>query len=159
MFLLNTMQALDFAATESSGDRPWVLAWIFFGVIVFTTFLMYMFGEDGVVVLVGIFVGGFAFAVTMFIGGGGEGYTAEQKNELQSWASETYLIDVSKSQANDLLEYQVDLKDSKPGEVNENAITVKDSYGKTVSVTLVQDGKNYVLVQSGSELPGATKGE
>ena len=95
----------------------------------------------GILVCMIVFMGNFLFNL--------DPATDKQVTELQSWASDTYMLDISDDDANILIEKQLDVTnvdDTDELQEHQRVVIMDDAYGDNVRVSLIKDGDTYTLI-------------
>lgn len=154
--ILITAKVLDFSAT--SNHTGLIIGLVLASIILIFGVVFSFIEYDILIFFVSILIASLALVLSM-MGGSREkndSFNAEQISILKEWSSDTYLLNLTTGQASDILKNQVDLKSKAEDNADKIPILAKNSYGEIVTVTLVKDGKDYMFIQSGFEVPAAT---
>lgn len=155
------VEALDFTK-ETDYSSTYMISFILAGIILFIGVIASFTEGDLFPFGMGLFASVVVFGGTFIIAGSmQDDFSQGRVDTFQSWVSETYLIELNDTQSMDVLDNQINMKESSNSDDNQgsNKVVVKDPYGGFTEIVLVKNGKNWFILQSGSESPAViTKG-
>ena len=160
-FVTHVTKAVDFTSQVDTGFA-YTLSFIVLGAAILIGIICSFVCEDFFLLFLSLTFGAILFFGTFFVAINVQSNFSDKKiDEFQSWTSETYLIDLTNTQALDVLENQINMEEKSDSDANDaqNKVVVRNSYDDAIEITLVKDGKNWFILQSGSEAPAAMKEE
>lgn len=148
-FMLDVMATVDFSR-EKDFSLLWNWTFWLFVAAVILTVIIYLVTKEAMVIVFGFF--GFFFGmffVIVFTSVSVQGFPKSQVQSFQTWAADTYLLDLNYGDAKNLLYSQRDITgDDTPADKldKQRLHAVRTIYGDKVKAGLVQNGDEWKMI-------------